>query len=499
MAAEPEGEEATEVDQLPPDHETHEAAELPRVPCHIFLPVVPAARVIGKGGASIKAIREQSGASLRVLQKELPQEMQRREDRVAVITGEAQQVQEAIAGVLERVFDRSGLPEQAEGSLRERDYIVEVLVPEKSGSHLIGQKGERVKLLCQETKCDIRVGQDRVSGLGEQKKVRISGSCAADAAGAIWRVMEVLGELVAGGVLKSDHFDLRGGSMASFQRRDQKEVAIRLLIAKEDAAWILGKRGNKIARLRDWAKVNMIDAESPPFDASERVLEISTAMLESRVKVVQMVLEDLESRQEASEKLRLLVPTDQFGSVMGHRGETLRGIIQSSRATVQQHKAEALEGKEYRFRLMEIKGDISQRVDVVRQVHSALENRGNRDAAAPGGAFRPAMAMGGMAGMAGMSGMAGLGMNLAGALSGARSAPGLSVGDLGTLTLQLAMPNEEMAHLLSSNSSGIARRAGVKLSSARGAGGLPVLKVSGTAVANSVACYLIQDRLFMMN
>ena len=29
--------------------------------------------------------------------------------------------------------------------------------------------------------------QDRVSGLGEQKKVRISGSSAADAAGAIWR------------------------------------------------------------------------------------------------------------------------------------------------------------------------------------------------------------------------------------------------------------------------------------------------------------------------
>mmetsp|Transcript_47349 Transcript_47349/g.96407 ORF Transcript_47349/g.96407 Transcript_47349/m.96407 type:complete len:100 (+) Transcript_47349:3-302(+) len=99
-----------------------------------------------------------------------------------------------------------------------------------------------------------------------------------------------------------------------------------------------------------------------------------------------------------------------------------------------------------------------------------------------------------------MAGMAGLAVNLAGALSGARTAPGLTAGsDLGTLTLQLAMPNEEMAHLLSSNSSGIARRAGVKLSSARGAGGLPVLKVSGTAVANSVACYLIQDRLFMMN
>eukprot|EP00435_Cladocopium_sp_Y103_P022993 s1193_g5.t1 len=168
-------------------------------------------------------------------------------------------------------------------------------------------------------------------------------------------------------------------------------------------------------------------------------------------------------------------------------------IEASHKPQVQQHKAEALEGKDYRFRLMEIKGDISQRVDVVRQVHSALENRGRDSGAAfgGGGAVRPM-------GMA-MGGMAGLGMNLAGALSGARTAPGLSGGDLGTLTLQLAMPNEEMAHLLSSNSSGIARRAGVKLSSARGAGGLPVLKVSGTAVANSVACYLIQDRLFMMN
>lgn len=59
---------------------------------------------------------------------------------------------------------------QVEGAARDRDYIVEalkqtkhteawrevtvcvickVLVPEKSGSHLIGQKGDRVKALCQ--------------------------------------------------------------------------------------------------------------------------------------------------------------------------------------------------------------------------------------------------------------------------------------------------------------------------------------------------------------
>ena len=42
----------------------------------------------------------------------------------------------------------------------------------------------------------------------------------------------------------------------------------------------------------------------------------------------------IEARRKAHEKLRMLVPTELFGSVMGHRGETLRNIIQSSRAQV---------------------------------------------------------------------------------------------------------------------------------------------------------------------
>ncbi|CAE7471454.1 unnamed protein product [Symbiodinium pilosum] len=143
MAEPEEGDEevAKAVEQTP--------EELPRVPCHLFLPVVPAARVIGKRGANIKEIRDKSGAVVKILQKELPQEMQRREDRVAAISGEPAAVREAISGVLERVFDRSGLPDTADASARDRGYIVEVLVPEKCGSHLIGQKGERVKTLCQ--------------------------------------------------------------------------------------------------------------------------------------------------------------------------------------------------------------------------------------------------------------------------------------------------------------------------------------------------------------
>lgn len=531
--------------------------DLPSVPCHLFLPVVPAARVIGKGGASIRAIREQSGASVKVLQKELPQDMQRREDRVAVIEGTPEQVQEAISAVLERVFDRSGLPEAADTrQLRERALIIEALVPEKSGSHLIGQRGERIRALCEETFCDINVVKEPITGLADQKRVRIAGNSLAEVSGAVWRLQEVLGELVAGGVLRlPDHFELRetlsstgggpaapsfsastfgrggggGGASSSFGGSrggggSQKEVPIRILVAQEEAAWIVGKRGNKISLLRDLAKVHMNDADAPPFDPSERLLEISAAPLENRLRVVQMVLEDLGLRQEASDELRLLVPTEQFGSVMGHRGETLRGIIQSTKAKVQQHKAEVLkDGQEYRFRLVEIIGTESQRIQAVKQIYDALENK-NRDS----GSFSGPDLVGAGYGAPGGN-MSSLGLGLAGALAGAKAASaappgnggvlgslggaqrtlghlggagaagGGSTADLGQLTLQLAMPSEEVARTLAGESSGIAWRAGVKLSTGRGAGGLPVLKVSGTAVGNSVACYLIQDRLFMMH
>eukprot|EP00439_Symbiodinium_sp_Y106_P055364 s87_g7.t1 len=201
-------EDAKAVEQTP--------EELPRVPCHLFLPVVPAARVIGKRGANIKEIREKSGAMVKILQKELPQEMQRREDRVAAISGEPTAVREAILGVLERVFDRSGLPDTADASARDRGYIVEVLVPEKCGSHLIGQKGERVKTLCQETKCDIRVGQDPVCGL-EQKKVRISASNIQEASAAVWRILGVLGELVS---------DARDGCLSDHLSRAQSVLTL---------------------------------------------------------------------------------------------------------------------------------------------------------------------------------------------------------------------------------------------------------------------------------
>jgi len=586
----------------------------PQVPCLIFLPVVPAARVIGKGGASVKAIREHSGATVRILQKELPQEMQRREDRVILVSGSGQAVRAGVQGVLERVFDRSGLPTTSKsGSGVERAYIVEILVPEKSGAHIIGARGERIKALIQETNCDLHVVKEPMSGLQEQKRVRVTGSTADEASRAVWRLQELLGELAQGGILRAEHFELReigdagrgerrrspsarggGGYLGGVdlsdvprprQQRDGKEVPVRLLVSQEEAAWIVGKRGNKIMRLRDFAKVQMNDADSPPLDATERVLEISNAPLEQRLHIVQLVLEDLAVRETASDTLRLLVPTSDFGSVMGHKGENIRGIIQKTGADVQQKKAEKLrDGEDYRLRLIIIKGDERQRLEVVRLVFLSVErkdkggivggqgdrgsdrggdryvgerytseprydsdvrenrpgygdryeyrdrngqspqasrdrdrgdhqdHRGNSifPISSPGALIAgPNLISGALAddGFGGLPADAELGGfddhhgSPAGSFAGENGflPAGGSGGGAGQVSLQLAMPSEEVAREFALDASGIARRAGVRLTTARGSHGIPMLQLTGTPVGNSVACYLIQDRLFMMH
>lgn len=506
------------------DREPPSAEDFRKVPCRLFLPVVPAARVIGKSGASIRAIREQTGATVKILEKELPREMQRREDRVATIEGEPDAVQQAISAVLERVFDRSGLPEGVQGAERGRDrpHVVEVLVPEKSGSHFIGKSGERIRQLIEETGCEITVVKEPVVGLAEQKRIRIIASSDEEAAGAVWRLQEVLAELVAGGVLREEHFELRehsftngGYSAATSSRSSGHEVPVRVLIAKEEAAWVVGKRGNKITRLRDFAKVHMNDAESPPFDPSERVIEIAAASLESRLKALHLLVEDMALRPEAESTLRLLIPTEQFGSVMGHRGENIRAIMQSSGASLQQHKAEKLEGgAEYRLRLLEIHGSPQQQLEAARQAQSALESRGrDREYAVAGRS--PRKSVDSIVDLTGFhSGSApshsaassnGYPVTMLGGTPGTRSGattptrapPFHDVTNGQELQLQLAMPSDEVARMLATDSN-ISWKAGVKMSVGRGAGGVPILQVHGSAVGNSVACYMIQDRLYMM-
>ncbi|CAE7231863.1 PCBP1 [Symbiodinium sp. KB8] len=280
-------------------------------PCRLIVRATAGARVIGKQGASIKAIRAATGInSVRVLQDELPEALKRREEAIVIIScGEEAMLRQAAAMVLDKVFDRSGLPDSADRE-RERPHVLDMIVPERAGGGIVGQGGERIRAIIEELGCEVQVSREPLAGIASQKRVKLLARDRVPIEAALWRLQSTLKELVVSEVLRSEHFELREALMSEaeaamsaekerFASKGKTEVPLRILLAQGEAATVVGKLGANVARLRDLALVSIDDAESPPFHPSERICSAARATLAQRLRVLRLVLGDLATRSAA--------------------------------------------------------------------------------------------------------------------------------------------------------------------------------------------------------
>lgn len=350
------------------------------VPCRILLSGFQVAKIIGKGGILIKELRDESGAVVNILDKQLPAAFANRDERVALIRGSADAVKSAVAGIIRLAF---GAPVTPGNNEEEHQRAVEVMIPEMSCSHLIGEKGTRISGIMSETGCDLHIVRELVSGLAEQKRVRITGSTFAAVISAACYVQELLVDLVKFGTLSERHFDIKEGptAQADMVPRDRTSkgtgLAVCVLLAKEDTAWVIGKRGSKIGKLRELAKVNVNDAPCPPFQPTDAILEITGAPLREQIHVLEMVIDDLMVRQDATDTTRFLVPTEHFGAVIGVGGVVITRIAEQTGATLSQQPAERSGTDNLRsvhpMRVIEISGSERQRTAAATAVYEAVE------------------------------------------------------------------------------------------------------------------------------
>merc|ERR1719203_459610 len=180
-----------------------------------------------------------------------------RDERVVLVRGTQDAIQTAIAGIVRLAFGH-----QLAGGSGEEEHqrAVEVMIPEVSCSHLIGEKGARISAIMDEANCDLHIVRELISGLAEQKRLRITGSSLRDIGIALSKVQELLVDLTRFGVLSDKHFDLREGPTAASdlvprERGKGSGIAVYMLMAKTDTAWVIGKRGSKINKLRELARV----------------------------------------------------------------------------------------------------------------------------------------------------------------------------------------------------------------------------------------------------
>ena len=280
-------------------------------PCRMIVRATAGARVIGKQGANIKAIRAFAGAhAVRILQDELPEALKRRQECIIMVScGEESTLRQAVSMVLDRVFDRSGLPETAERE-RERPHVLDLIVPERAGGGIVGQGGERIRAIIEELGCEVQVSREPLAGIAGHKRVKLLARDRKPIEAALWRLQSTLKELVGAEVLTAEHFELREALpteeeaqrlKAKFDAEalGQGEVPLRVLLAQGEAATVVGKLGANVARLRDLALVAIDDAEDPPFDASERICSAAKATLAQRLRALRLILGDLATRNAA--------------------------------------------------------------------------------------------------------------------------------------------------------------------------------------------------------
>ena len=125
------------------------------------------------------------------------------------VRGSGDQIRVAVAGTLRKAF--GGVAAAARGDEDEHPRSVEVLIPELSCSHLIGERGVRINALMEKTKCDWHIVKEPASGLKDQRRLRLSGRSIQDIISAVVELHEQLYDLARFGTLDEDSFSIKKG------------------------------------------------------------------------------------------------------------------------------------------------------------------------------------------------------------------------------------------------------------------------------------------------
>ncbi|KAF4750095.1 hypothetical protein FOZ62_018154 [Perkinsus olseni] len=305
-----------------------------------------------------------------------------------------------------------------------------LLIPGSTLPGMIGHEGQTVRSLQADTGCIIQFVTEPVVGTPNFRRCRITG-CWPNLGRAVIAVVEKLQDLQdrgRAGVSFPGGWDpltnpgrLEDNELAANSPSSSRDIGLpslaviepsRFLVSPQEAAWLLGKSGRKINRLRDKyspaVSIN-VDTVTPEW----RVVSVGLSSPYSRSASLRKahalldLLGDLEryptpavigpnaSSVEANfflrhsgSKMKVLIPPELFGAVMGRGGERMRRLTRATGAAIQKVRpsdsplstGDTLTESVIRrtlssHRLIEISGTSKQKADAILRVVQIMDRK----------------------------------------------------------------------------------------------------------------------------
>lgn len=135
------------------------------VPYCCLVPVEAVGLIVGRGGATVRQIQQDTGAAIDIsTEEDTPPSLG---DRVVALRGDASAKEEACKEILQRVFQTQGVEDCEAG-------IFVLIIPASSTGFIIGPKGTTVTSIMESSGADINISRTCIDGTDLQP-ISISG------------------------------------------------------------------------------------------------------------------------------------------------------------------------------------------------------------------------------------------------------------------------------------------------------------------------------------
>jgi len=342
--------------------------------------------LLGKEGSQIKQVGVMSGCRLHMSKKDLG-------DRRVVFIGKYKHCVIAQRAVQQQLLEAA---EQA--GIEVSSSSMTLFVRSAAAGTVIGKGAATLKLIREKTGAKVQVGRDEVQG---QRPCIISGTNE-EVMLAVGMVHNLLNEEGAESPDPSGDDFLTEGSAPSQQlapplpgkaqdlanakrQRPEGEGATKLLVPAKSAGAVIGKQGSGLARIRELCgvKVEMLQQCQTPHWSDDRAV-ILQGTYENRASAAREVLKAAFQADPSAAHLKMLVPNNEAGAVIGKAGATLKMIRSKCGISVNMDKHDI-----FGDRLVSAQGTLTSVVEVAQWVIWSIDGHEESPPLAAGQDLQP--------------------------------------------------------------------------------------------------------------